>query len=94
MTFPSMKEALELFENGFQKMKSEQERFFFYEGKGFRAHCCMVACCAEIIASSTKEMNGQKAYICGLLHDYGKLMKDADGKDAFHGLTGYDALMK
>lgn len=42
-----------------------------------------------MIASRIDSIDGQKAYILGLLHDYGKMVRDADNKEYFHGLTGY-----
>ena len=43
----------------------------------------------RLIASRIDSIDGQKAYILGLLHDYGKMVRDADNKEYFHGLTGY-----
>lgn len=94
MAYPNMKQALELFDTGMVKMSIEQPKFTFYVGKPFKSHCCLVACCAEIIASRLPHIDGQKAYILGLLHDYGKMVVDAENKDYFHGLTGYQALTK
>ena len=89
MTCPSIKQALDLFDEGLAAMRKEQQRFAFYYEKSFRSHCCLVACCAEMIASRIDSIDGQKAYILGLLHDYGKMVRDADNKEYFHGLTGY-----
>lgn len=94
MTFPDMNQALELFEAGIVKMRTEQPRFAFYAEKLYRSHCCLVACCAEIIASRLEDIDGRKAYILGLLHDYGKMISDAENLELFHGLTGYRTLMK
>ena len=89
MTCPSIKQALDLFDEGLAAMRKEQQRFAFYYEKSFRSHCCLVACCAEMIASRIDSIDGQKAYILGLLHDYGKMVRDADNKEYFHDLTGY-----
>lgn len=56
-----------------------------------KIHCLMVACCAEVIASSLKGVDSHLAYIMGLLHDYGKIVSD---NNHFHGLTGYKYFMK
>ena len=93
MTCPSIKQALDLFDEGLAAMRREQQRFAFYYEKSFRSHCCLVACCAEMIASRIDSIDGQKAYILGLLHDYGKMVRDADNKEYFHGLTGYHGLV-
>ena len=75
MTCPSIKQALDLFDEGLAAMRKEQQRFAFYYEKSFRSHCCLVACCAEMIASRIDSIDGQKAYILGLLHDYGKMVR-------------------
>lgn len=94
MTCPSIKQALDLFDDGLVKMREEQPRFAFYFEKSYRSHCCLVACCAEMIASRLQYLDVQKAYIFGLLHDYGKMICDADSKQYFHGLTGYNEMNK
>lgn len=94
MTMPTLKQALDLFDDGLKKIREEQPKFDFYQGKSFKSHCCLAACCAEIIASCIPEIDGQKAYIMGLLHDYGKMVEDADNQIRFHGLTGYEAMNK
>lgn len=92
MTMPSIKQALDLYDNGLAKMKEEQPKFYFYQGRSFKSHCSLVACCAEIISSRIADIDGQKAYMMGLLHDYGKMVEDADNINRFHGLTGYEAM--
>lgn len=94
MTEITMSRALELFETGYRRLIDEQPKFYYSQGKSFKSHCCLVACCAEIIASRLPHIDGRKAYIYGLLHDYGKMIKDADNEMFFHGLTGYDEFMK
>lgn len=94
MSMPSIKQALDLFEEGLKKLSDEQPHFAFYSGKSLQSHCCLVACCAEIIASRLPDIDGHKAYTLGLLHDYGKLVKDAENTAYFHGLTGYEAMTK
>ena len=94
MTCPTIKQALNLFDSGMALMDKEQAYYSFYKGKSFRSHCCLVACCAEIIASRLDNIDCQKAYIFGLLHDYGKMVRDAENKEYFHGLTGYEEMIK
>lgn len=48
----------------------------------FWKHCIAVACCAELLAGSMPASNGRAiapadAFICGLLHDLGKVALDA-----------------
>jgi putative nucleotidyltransferase with HDIG domain len=45
----------------------------------FWKHCVAVACCAELLADAVKRdgVNPSEAFICGLLHDLGKVALDA-----------------
>ena len=83
--YPSMEEAFELFNESFMSYEKRRPDSHYDE------HCTSVAACAEIIASSTKDLNPQKSYILGLLHDYGKII---DEKEAFHGNTGHNLMIK
>lgn len=94
MTMPTMQEALKLFEDTLKQRCAQSSRFEFGIAKKFRIHSAMVAVCAEMIASRLPEIDGQKAYIMGLFHDYGKLTYDYERSDKFHGLEGYKALNK
>ncbi len=44
----------------------------------FWKHCIAVACCAELLAEQmgAKDVNSSEAFICGLLHDLGKIALD------------------
>jgi len=92
MTMPSMKEALKLYEETLDKRCEESSRFKYGRAKGQRIHSAMVAVCAEIIASRLPEIDGQKAYLMGLFHDFGKLVYNDEVCDKFHGLEGYKFL--
>jgi len=92
MTMPTMKEALKLYEETMEKRCEESSRFKFGRAKGQRIHSAMVAVCAEIIASRIPEIDGQKAYMMGLFHDFGKLIYKDEVSNKFHGLEGYKAL--
>ena len=56
------------------------------------AHYLRVAKNAEAIAKTLAHLDSEKAYIIGLLHDYGKIDELQD-KNIFHGLSGYKRLM-
>ncbi len=92
MTIPTMKEALKLYEEAIEKRCEESSRFKFGRAKGQRIHSAMVAVCAEIIASRLPDIDGQKAYMMGLFHDFGKLVYNDEVSDKFHGLEGYKVL--
>ena len=55
-----------------------------------RAHHQNVALCAEKIASACK-MDSNRAYIQGLMHDYGEAVEGTI-PNTFHGTAGYDTL--
>lgn len=56
------------------------------------SHYLRVAKNAEAIAKTLDHLDSEKAYIIGLLHDYGKVDEFRD-KNMFHGLSGYKRLM-
>ena len=56
-------------------------------------HTHGVAEAARIIASTTTDIDPEKAYILGLLHDYGKKY-DERAVNKFHGRSGYEELNK
>lgn len=58
------------------------------------SHSQLVADAAELIAAKIPDMDEQKAYIYGILHDYGKYFGDVQNKTTFHGLIGYYKLME
>lgn len=57
------------------------------------SHSELVAVAAQKIAEKIPDMDADKAYIYGLLHDYGKYFGDVLSKRTFHGLIGYQKLM-
>ncbi len=59
----------------------------------FYGHCLSVAYISEKIASAARNLNPEKSYILGLLHDAGRI-KDEKNEGTFHGLTGFDYLIK
>ncbi len=54
-----------------------------FDREEFWKHCIAVACCAELLATSGSQTSladrnaGSTAFICGLLHDLGKIALDA-----------------
>lgn len=94
MTMPTMQQALKLYEETMQKRCDQSSRFEFGHSKGMRIHAAMVAVSAEIIASRLPHIDGQKAYLMGLFHDFGKLTYQDELSEKFHGLEGFKALNK
>ena len=58
----------------------------------FRAHCQAVAAIARKLAGFIPDMDPDKAYALGLLHDCGR-QRDEINEKAFHAVTGYDYMM-
>lgn len=56
----------------------------------FHNHVYGVAEVAKLIAEKTTNLNPERAYVLGLLHDAGKIQEEFDRR--FHGLLGYEKL--
>ena len=85
---PSMREAMRLWLEG---LKYRQENDDFKYTDEYIFHTQGVAFASRAIAGNTKGLDSNVAYICGLLHDYGKKYNEKKiGR--FHGLVGYKEL--
>lgn len=82
----SLEKAYELLEQA----DSIASKFILPPAIPLKVHGMVVAAAAYILASHTPDLNPQKAYVMGMLHDYGRQVPD---KEFFHGLKGY-LLMK
>lgn len=91
MTLPTKAETQELFEYVCQKTDYYNIKNGLPEGSS-RKHYLQVAKHAKLIAEKTKSLNPEKAYILGLLHDYGEYQEQKD-RHLFHGTVGYDEMM-
>lgn len=87
------KQAEDLFEKIITERNSSKFPFKGTMEVTFRTHCKAVAHIAETIALSCLQMDSNKAYIMGLLHDAGRVA-DEPRSDTFHGVVGYHYLMK
>lgn len=87
---PSLDKAKKLFEALVYKTNIINVKKGLPKGTSAK-HYQNVAYVAAHIALKA-EMNVQKAYILGLLHDYGEVAEDSNPK-AFHGTAGYDEMM-
>lgn len=92
MTLPTRLQALSLYENIFILRKSSVRPFFGDQEQTLRAHSLAVAGIAEKIASVSPNMDKDKAYILGLLHDCGRI-KDEKTENCFHGYVGFQYMM-
>lgn len=91
MTLPTKQETQELFDYACQKTDVFNIKNGLPEGTS-RGHYLRVAEHAKMIASATDSLNPEKAYILGLLHDYGEYQEQKDRR-FFHGTAGYDEMM-
>lgn len=81
---------MEIWEKGIQYRRSRS--YGFTEEDEYRFHTLGVAGAAEKIAAHIGAMNGEKAYIFGLLHDYGKRINERK-ENKFHGREGYEQML-
>lgn len=86
MTLPTLHEAHQLVQNLANEINSMHLNRISSLG-----HYLRVAQNAEGIAKSLPHLNPEKAYIMGLLHDYGQV-DEAKDRRYFHGLIGYQKL--
>ena len=63
----------------FQNFSPQQLADGHFHRDEFWKHCVAVACCAELLAESVRAANlpPSEVFICGLLHDLGKIALDA-----------------
>lgn len=89
--YPDRKTAEQIWESGIAYR--HQHYGLFVHEHIYRFHSQGVANIAERIAAQTVYLNPEKAYVLGLLHDYGK--KNPERKiDYFHGLCGYNEMLE
>ncbi|HTL31287.1 MAG TPA: HDOD domain-containing protein, partial [Tepidisphaeraceae bacterium] len=61
----------------FETFQAEQPKGAHFVREEFWKHCVAVACCAEMLAGQISEIEPGEAFVCGLLHDLGKVALDA-----------------
>jgi putative nucleotidyltransferase with HDIG domain len=61
----------------FETFQAEQPKQTHFSREEFWKHCVAVACCAELLAGQISEIDPGEAFVCGLLHDLGKVALDA-----------------
>ena len=90
-TYPDLKTALKIWQEGIDFRLSQP--YAWPTHKEYIFHTTGIGEAAQKIASKTPYLNSEKAYVLGLLHDYGKKYDERQtGK--FHGQTGYEELLK
>lgn len=88
--FPTRAEAERIWQEGILYRLSRP--YSFPQEKEYCFHTKGVAAAAEKIAGNITGMNGEKAYVLGLLHDYGKRINEKL-ENKFHGREGYEQMM-
>lgn len=86
MAYPAIAKALEIYSDYMDEIRKTIK-----DSRAYDLHCIAVAYNAVTLASNIPEMSTEKAFILGLLHDYGELTSAID-KTAFHGTAGYDLM--
>ncbi len=61
----------------FETFQAQQPKETHFNRDEFWKHCVAVACCAELLAGQSSEIDPGEAFVCGLLHDLGKVALDA-----------------
>lgn len=61
-----------------------QKRGAVFSRKRLWMHSATVSICNKMIAERVFGINGDDAYLCGILHDFGLLVEEQVKKDAFH----------
>ncbi len=88
--FPTRTEAERIWQEGILCRLSRP--YTFPQEEEYRFHTRGVAMAAEKIAGNIIGMDCEKAYIFGLLHDYGKRINEKL-ENKFHGCDGYEQMM-
>ena len=88
---PSLQKAKQLWQEGIEfRLK---QPYAWSTHKEYIFHTTGIAESAQEIASKTPYLNPEKAYVLGLLHDYGKKY-DENITGKFHAQTGYEEFLK
>jgi HD-like signal output (HDOD) protein len=61
----------------------EQHHTGIFSRKRLWLHCAVVGICSKLIAERIFGINGDDAYLCGILHDFGKIVEEQMARDDF-----------
>lgn len=89
--YPSKIEAEKIWEQGIAYRRAKP--YGFASEKEYRFHSHGVGEAAEKIAAHIPDMDSEKAFALGILHDYGKRIKQSV-ENVFHGREGYEAMLE
>ena len=88
--YPDLKTAKKIWQEG---LDYRTKTTVFANRNEYIFHTTGVASAARKIAEKTMYLNPEKAYVLGLLHDYGKKYDEFISRK-FHAKTGYDELFE
>ena len=88
--YPNREQALSIWQEG---LNFRITNYGFDVPDEYVFHTKGIAESCEIIAKQIAELNPEKAYVLGLLHDYGKKYPEKE-LGGFHGRYGYDEMMQ
>jgi putative nucleotidyltransferase with HDIG domain len=66
-----------------QNIFKEQNSVGIFSRKRLWLHCAVVGTCSKILAEKIFGINGDDAYLCGILHDFGKIIEEQIARDDF-----------
>lgn len=90
-TYPTPVEAEKIWRDGMEwRIKNTN---YGPNDKHYVVHTQTLANFARTLAEHTSHLNPDKAYSLGLLHDYGKRIREGEA-NKFHGIEGYEAMTK
>lgn len=90
MAYPKLSKALEIYNQSMQRLEVLPKR---HPIELDRLHSLAVAFISARLAADIPGLNTEKAYVLGLLHDYGEVISRTDSA-LFHGTSGYDEMLK
>lgn len=88
--YPNREQALSIWQEG---LNFRITNYGFDVADEYVFHTKGIAESCEIIAKQIASLNAEKAYVLGLLHDYGKKYPEKE-LGGFHGHYGYDEMMQ
>lgn len=66
-----------------QNIFKERDHTGIFSRKRLWLHCAVVSTCSKILAERIFGINGDDAYICGILHDFGKIIEEQIERESF-----------
>lgn len=66
-----------------QNIFKEKGSAGIFSRKRLWLHCAVVSTCSKILAERIFGINGDDAYLCGILHDFGKIIEEQVATDDF-----------